>query len=255
MALRRIGVDFEHYRVVEFDKYAIKSYNAVHGTDFPTIDIRDVHGKDLGVVDTDSYCYLLTYSFPCTDISLCGLGGGMARGSSTRSGLLWEVERLLTEMIERPQILVMENVKSVVSKRYKRDFDMWCEFLESLGYSNYWKVLNAKDYGVPQNRERCFMVSILGKYDYKFPETQPLNKCISDILETDVDEAFYINNERASQLLNQLILTDNAGPLLADCTINKPNVKDIANCVYAKDYGIQTRGSIGNVVVDCRLKD
>ena len=110
MALKRTGAEFEHYRVVEFDKYAIKSYNAVHGTDFPAIDITTVHAADLGIVDTNDYCYMMTYSFPCTDLSVAGLQKGMKKGSGTRSGLLWEVERLLKEMDELPQILFMENV-------------------------------------------------------------------------------------------------------------------------------------------------
>ena len=100
MALERIGADFEHYRLVEFDKYAVASYNAVHGTDFTTTDIRDVHGLDLGITDTDKYTYLLTYSFPCTDLSVAGKMKGMSKGSGTRSGLLWEVERILQEIVD-----------------------------------------------------------------------------------------------------------------------------------------------------------
>ena len=170
MALKRVGAKFEHYRVVEFDKFAIASYNAVHGTDFPTIDIKEIHAKDLNVVDTDKFCYMMTYSFPCTDLSVAGLQKGMKKGSGTRSGLLWEVERLLKEMNELPQILFMENVTQVHNKQNIEDFKSWLSFLESLGYSNYWQDLNAKDFGVPQNRERCFMISLLGNYVYHFPE-------------------------------------------------------------------------------------
>lgn len=107
MALKRIGAEFEHYKVVEFDKFAINSYNAVHGTDFKVTDIRDIHAEDLEVTDTDKYCYIMTYSFPCTDLSVAGKMKGMKKGSGTRSGLLWEVERLLKEMDERPQVLLM----------------------------------------------------------------------------------------------------------------------------------------------------
>lgn len=96
-ALERIGVDFEHYRVCEFDKYAIKSYNAIYGTDFKTSDIREMTAADLGITDTEKYIYILTYSFPCTDLSKAGKQKGMKKGSGTRSGLLWEVERILTE--------------------------------------------------------------------------------------------------------------------------------------------------------------
>lgn len=111
MALKKIGAKFEHYRVIEFDKYAIASYNAIHGTDFPTMDITKIHCDDLGIENTSDFTYLLTYSFPCTDLSVAGKQAGMSKGSGTRSGLLWEVERILSEIIdgcgELPQILFM----------------------------------------------------------------------------------------------------------------------------------------------------
>ena len=151
MALKRIGAKFEHYRVVEFDKYAIASYNAVHGTDFPTMDITKVHAEDLNICGTETFTYLLTYSFPCTDLSVAGKQGGMSKGSGTRSGLLWEVERILTEIRdsngELPQILFMENVPQVHSQDNMPDFIKWLDFLESLGYTNYYQDLNAKNYG------------------------------------------------------------------------------------------------------------
>ena len=131
MALKRLGVDFEHYRVVEFDKFAIKSYNAVHNTNFDVTDIRDVKGEDLGIVELDKYDYLLTYSFPCTDLSIAGKKQGMSRDSGTRSGLLWEVERLLRESENLPQFLVMENVSQVHCEVNINDFGEWISFLDS----------------------------------------------------------------------------------------------------------------------------
>ena len=169
MALKRLGANFEHYRVVEFEKYAIKSYNAIHGTDFEPMDITKIIGSDLGISDTDKYCYIMTYSFPCQDLSVAGKQKGMTKGSGTRSGLLWEVERLLNEVDNLPQVLLMENVPQVHGKKNMEDFQRWIDFLESKGYSNYWQDLNAKNYGVAQNRNRCFMVSILGDYSFKFP--------------------------------------------------------------------------------------
>lgn len=145
-ALKNIGADFEHYRICEFDKYAVQSYNAVHGTDFKTSDITKITADDLGIVDTDKYCYVMTYSFPCQDLSNAGLGKGMAKGSGTRSGLLWEVERLLDECKELPQVLVMENVPAVIGAKNIQHFAKWQEKLESLGYKNKWQVLNAKDF-------------------------------------------------------------------------------------------------------------
>lgn len=209
MALKRIGAKFEHYRVVEFDKYAIASYNAVHGTNFPTMDITKVHAEDLNICDAEAFTYLLTYSFPCTDLSVAGKQAGMSKGSGTRSGLLWEVERILTEIRdsngELPQILFMENVPQVHGKKNINDFEKWLEFLESLGYTNYWQDLNAKNYGVAQNRNRCFMFSLLGNYSYSFPRPIPLKKKLKDYLEDNVDEKYYINNEKADKLIKQLI--------------------------------------------------
>ena len=205
MALKRIGAKFEHYRVVEFDKFAINSYNAVHGTDFKAADIRDIHAEDLEVADTDKYCYIMTYSFPCTDLSIAGKMKGMKKGNGTRSGLLWEVERLLKEMSERPQILLMENVTQVHGKANIEDFRQWISFLESIGYQNFWQDLNAKNYGVAQNRNRCFMFSFLGNYSYDFPQPIPLKKKLKDYLEDNVDEKYYINNEKSDKLIKQLI--------------------------------------------------
>lgn len=133
----------------------------------------------------------------------------MSKGSGTRSGLLWEVERILTEIRyskgELPQILFMENVPQVHSQDNMPDFRKWLDFLESLGYTNYYQDLNAKNYGVAQNRERCFMFSFLGEYNYHFPQPIALKKKLKDYLEDNVDEKYYINNEKADKLIKQLI--------------------------------------------------
>ena len=217
MALRDLGADFEHYRAVEFDRFSVASYNAIHDTDFETTDIRNISGADLGICDTDKYCYIVTYSFPCQDLSVAGKQKGMTKGSGTRSGLLWEVERLLNECTELPQVLLMENVPQVHSKANMPDFQKWIDFLESRGYSNYWKDLNAKDYGVAQNRDRCFMVSLLGEWNYKFPQPIPLERKLKDYLEEMCranDLAYYINNEKAQELIQALIEN---GTLRNDC--------------------------------------
>lgn len=204
MALRDLGADFESYRVVEFDKYAIKSYNAIHGTNFPTLDIRNIHCEDLGIVDKQNVTYLLTYSFPCQDLSKAGKQRGMTKGSGTRSGLLWEVERILNECKDKdslPQVLLMENVPDVIGTKNYEDFMKWYAALENMGYQSYYKVLNAKDYGIPQNRERCFMVSILGNYNYTFPKPIPLKLRLKDMLEESVDKKYYISNSKIESML------------------------------------------------------
>ena len=194
-ALERLKANFEHYKVVEFDKYAIKSYNAIHGTNFETSDITKINASDLEIVNTDQYEYIMTYSFPCQDLSIAGKQRGMSKGSGTRSGLLWEVERLLDECKELPQILLMENVPGVIGQKNIEDFKKWQLKLESLGYSNYVQILNAKDYGIPQNRRRCFMISILGKYNYTFPKKIKLKLFLKDMLEENVDEKYYLSEK------------------------------------------------------------
>ena len=212
MALRDIGADFEHYRLVEFDKYAVASYNAIHGTNFKTMDIKSVHGVDLGIERCDEFTYLLTYSFPCQSLSVAGKMEGMSRkewkeGKGTRSGLLWEVERILEECNELPQVLLMENVPQVHGKKNLADFNSWIDFLKSKGYQNFWQDLNARDYGIPQNRVRCFMVSILtdGYVGYEFPKPVELKTVMKDYLEDEVDEKYYINSEKAQKLIAELI--------------------------------------------------
>ena len=129
----------------------------------------------------------------------------MAKGSGTRSGLLWEVERLLNECEELPQVLVMENVPQVHGKKFIKDFESWLDSLSELGYKNYWQDLNSKDYGVAQNRNRTFLVSFLNDVSFKFPEPFPLTKIMADYLEDEVDEKYYIDNEKTQRLIDQLI--------------------------------------------------
>lgn len=227
MALRDLGEEFEHYRVVEFDRFAIASYNAIHGTGFETIDIRNISGADLGICDTNKFCYIMTYSFPCQDLSTAGKQKGMTKGSGTRSGLLWEVERLLNECFELPQVLLMENVPQVHGKANMADFQKWIDFLEIKGYSNYWHDLNSKDYGVAQNRSRCFMVSLLGEWNYKFPQPMLLERKLGDYLEDGVDEKYYINTENAQKLMRTLVedgTTSKEGAIV-DLSLNNPRKK------------------------------
>ena len=165
------------------------------------VNIQQAKAKDLEIVDTDIYIYILTYSFPCQDLSLAGKGKGMS-DTSTRSGMLWEVERLLSECKEKPQILLMENVPMVHSVDNTNDFNKWQLRLEELGYKNYWQDLIATDYGIPQTRNRCFMVSILGDYSYTFPPKQELKLRLKDLLEDNVDEKYFLSEKMINGMIN-----------------------------------------------------
>lgn len=265
MALRDIGVDFEHYRVVEFDKYPVVSYNAIHGTNFPTMDITKISGADLGIVDTDRYTYLLIYSFPCQDLSVAGKGKGMRKDSGTRSGLLWEVERLLNETEQLPQVLVMENVPQVHSKKNMPDFENWLNYLESRGYKTFWQDLNAMNYGIPQSRNRCIAVSILGDYEFIFPEIEPLTTVMADFLEPQVEDKYYLTSEKAKDLVDKLVfsgkivpfLEQGGGIILRNCgssdEARTPDARqtDVAATLLSRDYkGLSNYGS--NAAIECK---
>lgn len=210
MALRNLGANFEHYRVVEFDAAAAKSYNAVHGTDFPPMDVCEIHADDLGIVEKNRFTYLLTYSFPCTDLSVAGQMQGMAEGSGTRSALLWQVKRILEELKETdslPQILLMENVTAIHSPDNMPHFGKWLDYLESAGYTTYVQDLNGCDYGVAQNRYRTFALSVLGDYNFHFPNPIALNKCVEDYFEELTEEEalrLIVKSDKAKELLVEL---------------------------------------------------
>ena len=194
-ALTNIGIAHRVVAISEIDKYAIQSYETMHGKTNNLGDIRKIEE----LPDAD----LWTYSFPCQDISVAGKGAGIKEG--TRSGLLFEVERLLRVASEKgtlPKYLLLENVKNLVSKKFKADFDKWLDFLTELGYTNYWKVLNAKDYGIPQNRERVFCVSIRGEHKpFVFPKPKELTIRLRDMIDETVDERFYLKESTIRSIL------------------------------------------------------
>ncbi len=167
---------------------------------YKTLNLGDI--SKLKVEDIPDHD-LFTCSFPCQSISISGLQRGFEEGSGTRSSLLWECKRVIEG--KKPKYILMENVKNLVSKKFKPTFDKWCEWLEGQGYTNYWQVLNAKDYGVPQNRERVFMISILGVHEpYVFPEKQELHIRLKDVLEKEVDSKFYVKEEKIAQFLKNV---------------------------------------------------
>ena len=167
-------------------------------------DVSALHAEDLGITERERYEYVMTYSFPCQDLSLAGKMKGMRKGESTRSGMLWQVERLLLELKARdelPQVLIMENVPQVHSGDNIGPFNDWLDSLQAMGYSSYYKDLNAKRYGIPQNRNRCFMVSILGEASYTFPDPIRLRKRLRDFLDKGpIDEKYYLTDEVISRI-------------------------------------------------------
>jgi DNA (cytosine-5)-methyltransferase 1 len=205
--LNQLGVSIDYNEPVKLESLMRKGedwlrnvYNNIINTN-NKVNIMSVKGSHLNIIETDKYDYILTYSFPCQDLSKAGLRKGMS-DKTTRSGLLWEVERILSECKELPQVLLMENVPDVIGNRFISDFQRWEERLRELGYSNHTEILNSKDFGIPQNRERAFMVSILGSSLYNFPQKQPLKLRLKDMLEKEVDEKYYLSDttiERISQ--------------------------------------------------------
>ncbi len=197
-ALKRAGIPHETVAVCEIDEHAYASYCAIHGF---TPNMGDITKVERLPDDID----LVTYSFPCQDLSIAGKCRGMAKDSGTRSGTcLWNVGRLLLEAESRgqlPDALLMENVDAIANSKNKKDFDAWIGLLSEMGYTSSWKVLNAKDFDVPQNRSRCYMVSCLDSTYFRFPEGRPKTKRLKDVLEAEVDEKYYLSPERISRLI------------------------------------------------------
>lgn len=223
-ALEALGIPFEVVEYIDFDKYAVTSYNAIYGENFEPVDITKVER----LKPTD----LLTYSFPCQDISVAGLGKGIVRGS-TRSGLLYEIERLLLQAQKEgwlPKVLLLENVKNLVGKKYKPQFDKWLEFLETLGYKTQWFVLNAKNFGMPQSRERVFAISFLGNFARTIePKTVILNRCLKDMLEQAVDKKYFLSDE-------QILRTKNTTYQCGKFEQRVHNENGICHTLTARDY-------------------
>ena len=232
-ALKNVRVPHTVVAISEIDKNAIKSYTALHGETVNLGDIREI--RELPEAD------FWTYSFPCQDILVAGHGAGIKEG--TRSGLLLEVERLLKVAAEKgtlPKYLLLENVKNLVSKKFKADFDRWLSFLSSLGYTNYWQVLNAKDYGIPQHRERVFCVSIRGEHTaFVFPEKRELTLRLKDMIDEHVDERYYLKESTIRSIVTSKFNSRRD-------SIRRPS--DYAYCLRARDCYEPQCVQVGDVV-------
>lgn len=198
--MKNIGIEYELVGFSEIDKYAIKSYCAVHGVsedlnlgDITKIDLAKL--KELGDID------LITHGSPCQDFSIAGRLAGGDKGSGTRSSLMWCTVDIVE--VVKPKYVMWENVKNLLSAKNRHNFDGYLEIMDRLGYNSYYKVLNAKNYGIPQNRERVFTVSIRKDIDkgYEFPEEIELTKKLKDVLEKDVDEKYYLSDKLIAGLI------------------------------------------------------
>lgn len=191
-ALARLGIEHEIVDAVEIDKYAIKSFNAIHGTNFEPQDITQW--------DKDIKVDLIMHGSPCQDFSVAGLNKGGDKGSGTRSSLMYETLRIVEKL--KPKYVIWENVKNLLSKKHRHNFDAYIEAMDKLGYHSQYQVLNAKNFGVPQNRERVFTVSIRNDLNvgFKFPNPIPLEHRLKDILENNVDERYYLSDEQVSRI-------------------------------------------------------
>lgn len=206
-ALENIGIDYELVNYCEIDKFASKSYSLIHNVD-ENKNLKDVTKVDTSKLPND--IDLVTYGFPYQDISVAGKMKGFKdeQGNTTRSGLFFEALRIIEDT--KPKVAIAENVKALTGKKFKKEFNTVLKSLNEAGYNCYWKVLNAKDYGVPQNRERVFIVSIrkdIDNFEFRFPYPKELDLKLRDLLEKDVDEKYYLSDK----MINYLCVDNNFG--------------------------------------------
>ena len=197
-ALIRGGYNYEIVNAIEIDKYAVKSYNAIYDDNIEPKDVCEYkpNKTDVGEID------LLFHGSPCQDFSLAGKQAGGDKDSGTRSSLMYETIRIVEKLT--PKYVIWENVKNLLSKKHKHNFDAYLKTMEQLGYTNYYQILNAKDYGIPQNRERVFTISIRNDINkgYIFPPKQELKLKLKDMLEEEVDEKYYLSESRIRKIAN-----------------------------------------------------
>lgn len=259
-ALDNLNVPYELAGYCEIDKYASKSYSAIHGVP-ESMNLGDITKVDAKQLPKD--IDLITYGFPCQDISLAGKQKGLFNedGSQTRSGLFFEALRIIEET--QPCVAIAENVKNLTSKKFALQFKIVLDSLKAAGYNNYWQVLNLKDFGIPQNRERVFIVSIRKDIDngqFKFPTGFPLELRLKDVLEEEVDEKYYVSDKGKAFITNPMRIAkkytsvdgDVALCLTAKGQMNwtgtfvseEPSVKQIGNCCPTKTRDNPNQGRI-----------
>ena len=230
-ALTNLGVNYEVVNYCEIDKYASKSYSAIHGVP-ETKNLWDITKVNVFNLPKPNEVDLVTYGFPCQDISLAGKQKGLFNedGSLTRSGLFFEALKVIEYC--KPKVAIAENVKNLTGKKFATQFETVLESLEEAGYNNYWKVLNAKDYGIPQNRERVFIVSIRKDVDtelFEFPKPYSLEKRLKDFLEPHVDEKYYLSDAQITRMKTTPFVSNSF-------KVRVSSGNEICNTLCARDY-------------------
>lgn len=251
-ALERLGIKHHIVDAVEIDKYAIKSFNAIHNTNF---DVQDITKWNKNFENID----LIMHGSPCQDFSVAGKQAGGDLGSGTRSSLLYETIRIVGKL--RPKYVFWENVKNLLSKKHKHNFDNYIETMNILGYNSYYQILNAKDYGIPQKRERVYTISIrkdIDNGDFKFPEKEELKLRLKDILEKEVDEKYYLKESSIKNLqrsfgikareINKNSICDTLQAAMGCGGENIPVINDVDRVggIFDKDGKRHQAGSVYN---------
>lgn len=218
-ALKNIGLNVNVVDYVEIDKYAVKSYNAINNTNFEPQDITK-WSKDINID-------LIMHGSPCQDFSVAGKQAGGDEGSGTRSSLMYETIRIIEKL--HPKYIIWENVKNLLSKKHKHNFDNYINKLDKLGYNSYYQILDAQDYGVPQHRERVYTISIRKDIDnktFEFPKKEELILRLKDMLEDEVDEKYYLDDERVKKIINSNFMQEK----------KRVQEKDVCDTLLARDW-------------------
>lgn len=223
-ALRNIGINYELVGFSEIDKYAIKSYCAIHN-ESEEKNLGDITKIDITKLPKD--IDMITHGSPCQDFSIAGKQAGGDLGTGTRSSLMWNTINIVTYC--KPKYVIWENVKNLLSKKHRHNFDSYLSIMESLGYNNYYEVLNAKDYEIPQNRERVYTISIrkdIDKYNFKFPEKEELKLRLKDMLEDEVEEKYYLSEEQIKKIKTSNFMQEK----------KRIQEKDYSDTILARDW-------------------
>ncbi len=252
-ALKNMGIECEVVGFSEIDKYAIKSYCAIHNEDERKNlgDITKIDAKLLKQVSSaaGTEIDIITHGSPCQDFSVAGKQAGAEKGSGTRSSLMWYTVDIVQQI--KPKYVIWENVKNILSKKHKHNFDNYIEMMSQLGYNNYYQILNAKDYGIPQNRERVYTISIRKDIDnkqFEFPEKEELKIRLKDILEAEVDEKYYLSEKMQDYVLD--FNNKQKGTAWEGRADEEKLNTNIAHAIGVRSAGGNQRAGVSNFVID-----